>query len=191
MTTIIIAFPPGSGGNHLKNIISVNADELLSIYSTPKTRPTVHLTPGGNLKKEQVSLALVDQSADHILHGHFGEIMSFQNEIRNIKNKKFIILSPDTVVDRDMLNSRKQKLGMGCIKCKDGDYFDGEQVFLYEPFMYHHYYQIPMKNIMNISISEWFIEDIGSVIDRINYFLKINLDPIKINQLHRMWIKNI
>jgi hypothetical protein len=189
MTTTIIAFPPGSGGNHLKNIVSVNTNELLSIYST--SGPTVHLTSGGNLKKEQIDLALADQSVDHVLHGHFGEIMSFQNEIRRLKNKKFIILSPDSDNDRTLLNSRRQKLGLDFVKFKNSEYFDGEQVFLYEPFMYHYYYQLPMDNIMNISISEWFVEDISSVISRLNYFLKSDLDSVKINQLHRIWIKNI
>jgi hypothetical protein len=53
MSTTIIAFPPGAGGNHLKNIISSNIDELLSVYSTVSS-PIFHLVPGSKLKKEQL-----------------------------------------------------------------------------------------------------------------------------------------
>jgi hypothetical protein len=116
--------------------------------------------------------------------------MSFQNEIRELTDKKFIILSPDSVNDRAMLNIRRRKLGSGYNNCKDGDYFDGEQVFLYESFMYHHYFGVSMENIMNIPISEWFVEDIGLVINKINYFLKINLDVVNVNKLHKTWYRN-
>ena len=56
--------------------------------------------------------------------------------------------------------------------------------------MYHHYFNVSMKNIMNIPISEWFVEDISSVINKINYFLKINLDVDTVNTLHKIWHRN-
>jgi hypothetical protein len=84
-----------------------------------------------------------------------------------------------------LLQQRQQQLGYFTLKT--GEYFQGEQVFLYEPFMYHHYFNVPMKNIMNIPISEWFVEDITPVIDKINYFLKINLNVEAVNKLHKTW----
>jgi hypothetical protein len=53
--------------------------------------------------------------------------------------------------------------------------------------MYHHYFNESLDNIMNIPISEWFVEDITSVINRINYFLKINLNVDAVNKLHKIW----
>jgi hypothetical protein len=182
MPTTIIAFPPASGGNHLKNIIASDISKL------NYTRVTVHQQPGDNLSTNQVEAALINPDDLHVLHGHFGEIMSYQNQIRDIKDKKFIIICNDNKNDHDLLSKRRKQLGyFTFIK---GEYFEGEQVFLYEPFMYHHYFNIPMENIMNIPISEWFIEDISSVISKINYFLKINLDVDAVNKLHKTWYRN-
>jgi hypothetical protein len=182
MTTIIIPFPPGAGGNHLKNII------VGDIFKLNYNAPTVHQTPGNNLQVSQVETALSNPQVTHVLHGHFGEIMSYQNQIQDIKDKKFIIICNDNSTDHKLLTERRKQLGYSILE--PGDYFEGEQVFLYEPFMYHHYFDTPMENIMNIAISEWFVEDVSSVIDRINYFLKINLDVNTVNKLHKIWYRN-
>jgi hypothetical protein len=96
-------------------------------------------------------------------------------------------LSPDTPNDRKLLNNRRRTLGY--LNNIDGDYFDAEQVFLYEPFMYHWYFQVPMDNIMNISISEWFVTDIDAVLDRISYFLKLPMNKEQISHIHNTWVK--
>lgn len=182
MTTIIIPFPPGAGGNHLKNIL------VSDILKLQYTNSTVHQTPGDNLQARQIETALNNPEATHVLHGHFGEIMSYQNQIRNIQDKKFIIICVDNIHDRQLLYQRQKQIG--CVTLENGGYFEGEQVFLYESFMYHHYFDVSMENIMNISISEWFVEDITPVIDKINYFLKINLNIDIVNNLHKIWYRN-
>jgi len=187
MSAIFIVFPPGGGGNHLRNIISsgyTTDDHLAKLYNGHKT---VHSTVGSNLQHTQIENATLHQDQVHLLHGHFGEIMSFQQQVRNIANKKFVIVSPDTIDDRKLLNIRRKTLGH-CTNT-DGNYFDSEQVFLYEPFMYYWYFQTPMKNIMNISILEWFTRDIDNVLDRLSYFLDLKLDKEQVNSIHLNWIK--
>ena len=187
MTAIIISFPPGAGGNHLKNIISADISFLkeLDLYK----HKTVHKVPGGNLKKQQVDYAVNNPCLLNFLHGHFGEIMSYQYQIRDIVDKKFIIICPDTAEDHELLRTRQQRLGFSYYP-RSGEYFEGEQVFLYEPFMYHHYFNVPMENIMNIPITEWFVEDISPVVHRLNFFLKTNLDVDSVNEMHRIWYRN-
>ena len=182
MTTIIIAFPPGSGGNHLKNILVSDISKL------NYTDSIVHQTPGSNLQASQVETALANPEAIHVLHGHFGEIMSYQNQIRDIKDKKFIVICNDNADDFKLLLDRQKKLKFPSLI--RGGYYEGEQVFLYEPFMYHHYFDVPMKNIMNIPIKEFFVKDISSVIDRINFFLTSNIDVHAVNNLHAIWYRN-
>jgi hypothetical protein len=177
MPTTIIAFPPVSGGNHLKNIIK-NIDHRL--YTGIKT---VHQTPGQNMQQQQVELALSRPTDKHLLHGHFGEIMSYRNQICQIKSKKFIIICCDDADDNRLLNERRKKLN----RCTLDVYFDGEQIFLYESFMYHEYFDTPMEDIMNISISEWFTEDISAVLHRINYFLNNSIDIESAKKLHTVW----
>ena len=182
MTTIIIVFPPAAGGNHLKNIIEG------AIFKLTYNSPTVHQTPGNNLRNEIVEEVLTNPQATNILHGHFGEIMSYQNQIRDIKDKKFIIICNDNTTDHELLSKRRKQLGYPILT--KGEYFEGEQVFLYEPFMFYHYFDTPMENIINIPISEWFVEDITPVINKINCFLKINLDVVAVNKLHKIWYRN-
>lgn len=182
MTTIIIPFPPAAGGNHLKNIITNNMSNLEYVSHT------VHQLPGRNLQASQINSALAAPQDTHVLHGHFGEIMSYQHQIRSIKDKKFIIICNDTDDDFTLLSNRKKKLNYFLPNRKE--YFEGEQVFLYEPFMYHYYFNVAMDNIMNIPITEWFVEDISPVINRINFFLKYNIDVDVVNALHKVWYKN-
>jgi hypothetical protein len=182
MSTVLIIFPPAAGGNHLKNIISKTAVDFY------RNRDVVHQLPGSNLKCSQVESALTNPETTHILHGHFGEIMSYQTQIRCISDKKFIIICNDNSNDHNLLSQRRTRLGY--FNFISGEYFESEQVFLYEPFMYHYYFDVPMENIMNIPISEWFVEDISSVIDKINYFLKTNLDVDAATTLHKLWYRN-
>jgi hypothetical protein len=185
MTTIIIAFPPGAGGNHLKNILTLEYKTALDLYN--KFTTTFHTQPGMNLK-EQSCMDALSIPGLHILHGHFAEIMSYQKYIDQIQNKKFIILSPDTPNDRALLRARQKSLGQNQTSLSAEDYFDQEQVFLYEPFMYNRYFNTSMSQIMNISISEWFTDDIDPVIKRLNQFLEIDLDVNHVKRLHDIWL---
>ena len=114
--------------------------------------------------------------------------MSYQTQIRELTDKKFIIICTDTNEDRQLLISRK--ITSKYFPFYEQDYFFGEQVFLYEPFMYHHYFNVPMEAIMNIPITEWFVKDITPILKRINYFLQIDIDISKAEELHQIWYKN-
>ena len=181
---VIICFPPNAGGNHLKNLLTVtkeNIDSYIPFYKGGKSvngsiTNTVHSRVGHNLTEEDLSSDLI--------YGHFGEVMSYQNEIRKFTNKKFIMISPDTYEDRKILSERNTR---GQDNLKLNSYHDHEQVFLYEPFMFHYYFGTKMKNIMNISVTELFNDDINPVIDRINYFISKDLARDQVNQLHKIW----
>ena len=145
----IVVFPPAAGGNHLRNLIDPTLDKtyLLDLYK--EKSPWVHANVGANF---QIDRFLTQK----LSHGHFGEIMSHQGIIREMANDiKLIVLSPDTPQDREILFNRRQKLNFTACPLP-GDYFDSEQVFLYESFMYHYYFDIPRSNIMNVSVSQFF-----------------------------------
>lgn len=178
MSPTIIVFPPGAGGNHLKNLIDqkLNKQQLDDLYYNNKI---VHSREGYNFNTEELL-------TNNLTHGHFGEVMSHQTLLRSLDEKKFVILSPDTFQDRELLNQRRNKINMSY--CKN-EYFESEQVFLYESFMYHHYFDTSMDNIMNISITEWFQLDIRPVIERTSRFLDIELDIDLCLHLHGIWCK--
>ena len=183
MSQVIISFPPGAGGNHLKNLLSLDKNNIDKIYSESRT---VHSQPGSNFKIAQA----YDEAGnikECVLHGHFGEVMSHRDEIKTWPNPKFILISPDTYADRQLLHARWKKLGPAYQNFKLGNYYDGEQVFLYEPFIFRDCFATHMDNIMNISISEWFIEDISAVLDKISKFLQIDLNINECQRLHKLW----
>lgn len=177
----IICFPPYAGGNHIKNMIQVNNENFekyIQLYTDKaSSRPGVHLHPGENLTKEKFY-------KNNIVHGHFGEVMSIRDDVQQTENKRWILISPDTYECRLILNKRHSKLEL------DG-YFDHEQVFLYEPHMYHTYFKSKMDDIMNISVYELFSNNINLVLDRIDFFLPFELDKDKARYLHKIWRETV
>jgi hypothetical protein len=173
---IIICFPPKSGGNHLKNLLTVTKENIDSYIPFYKGDGTAHSRVGYNLVEEDL---LTD-----LMSGHFGEIMVYQNKIQKFTNEKFIIISADTYNDRKLLSERV--LGEHD-KLKLDSNQDQEQLFLYKPFVFHHYFGTKIENIMDISVTEFFNDDINPVIDRINYFISKDLARDQVNQLHKIW----
>ena len=169
----IICFPPWAGGNHVKNLLEFTTDNFstyLDLYTGKDNK--VHAQDGPNLNKQKF-----DQN--NILHGHFGEIMSLRKEIAEV-DKRWILISPDTDECSSILVNRGKLFALD-------SYWDNEQVFLYEPHMYNTYFSTPMDNIMNISVYELFADDIDGVLDRLNFFLKSNIDKEKAKYLHKLW----
>ena len=188
MPAVLIMFPPGSGGNHLRNLISTAYTDLVSelnkFYDLDKR--SVHLNPGDNLDRKLLMQTLHKKSTTCLLHGHFGEFASVRDQIQQLEHKKFIVISPDTIKDRALLWQRQRMLGETQFDAES--YFGGEQVFLYEPSMLQYYFNTSMDDFMHISITDWFVSDITPVIDRINWCLQINLDVDLCMQLHQQWL---
>jgi hypothetical protein len=153
--------------------------DLDKIYKS--SSPTVHKQYGGNF-------FCADLTNLKIAIGHFGEIMSHRSLLTSLDNKKFIIISPDTIEDRVLLNQRSKHINMSEILDPVG-YFGQEQVFLYEMFTYHYFFGTATENIMNISISEWFCLDIKKILNRIENFLNITIDIDTGLELHQLWLK--
>lgn len=184
MSSIIIVFPPQAGGNHLKNLLDLrlSKDQLISLYQPGKK--TVHARSERNFQQKD----LVDNG---LTHGHFGEIMTYQTLLRTINDKKFIILSPDSQQDRFLLHERRKRLTDSATNhLVPGSYWDGEQVFLYEPFMYSTIFGTSFDNIMNISIGEWFQPDIREILVRITSFTNMEIDIDLCLSLHAIWCNN-
>ena len=185
MAQVLISFPPGAGGNHLKNLLMLDKIDIDKLYSSR----TVHNQAGDNFKIDQ-AYDSNGQFKDCIVLGHFGEVMSYQEKIKTWPDRKFILISPETLGDRELLHSRWNKLGSHYQAFKLGSYYDGEQVFLYEASIFRDCFATDMHSIMNISISEWFTLDISPVLDRVSKFLNTELDIEKCLALHKIWCNN-
>jgi len=185
LSQVLISFPPGAGGNHLKNLLVLDKIDIDKLYSSR----TVHNQPGNNFKIDQ-AYDSNGQFKNCIVLGHFGEVMSYREKIKTWPNRKFILISPETLADRELLYSRWNKLGPPYQAFELNSYYDGEQVFLYEASMFRDCFATDMSSIMNISISEWFTLDISPVLDRVSKFLNTELDIKKCLALHKIWCDN-
>lgn len=189
MTIGIIVFPPLSGGNHLRNLISLspefgNSNINDSVY---QSNNTVHVfTPQGSNNLEKIHFN--NTSNNILLHGHFGEIMRHQSAIRQLACKKFISICVETDEDRQLLSMRYKFNQYSPFS--NQNYFSGEQIFLYDYSMYHYYFDVPTTDIMNIPITEWFVKDITPVLLKINYFLQTSIDIDRAIELHEIWYNN-
>lgn len=197
MSTIFISFPPAAGGNHLRNIIELTTNlfntasyrqSILDQYTT-LSKIYVHGDDyasqiEGNIHALKIHRAVLNPSDNWLFYGHFSEIYSFRNSIAPIRDKKFILISPDSIECRNIWLARATKLNMQPV----GDYYIGEQVFLYEPFIYYDMLKTKKTNVMNISVSEWFKHDVEPVFTKIELFLNTKIDRTLANQLHTIWI---
>lgn len=196
MTTAIISFPAAAGGNHLRNIISLGTDfvaddaykQSMQQQYTENGRMYVHgadIATRGNFNRFKLHHSLMNPSENRLLFGHFAEIMSFRDDIKRMLDKKFILIGFETPRCREIWLNRSRKLNMAV---PDDMYYIGEQVFLYEAFMYYDVFKTKPINVMNIGIHEWFTRDISGVMKRIEHFLSCRVDLDVCQQLHKIWL---
>ena len=120
MSAIIISYPPGAGGNHLKNILCLdrnfaNSGDLnLAVYDEPIQPPgTVHSRPGRNVHEYIVNDIVNSPDQRWILHGHYGELAPHREKINSITEKTFVLISINRPRDQELLTRRQQRLGYG------------------------------------------------------------------------------
>ena len=200
MTNVFISFPPGGGGNHMRNVITVasnfidNQDYHQSILDQYTGRTfNVHgndlasTALNGNINSFKLHNATLNDSENRVFYGHFAEFMSLRKEIASIKNKKFILLSIDTENCKKIWLARSKEIGQNS---NSYEYYMGEQVFLYESSMYaNQIFNCKPINVINVGLSEWLNSDISNVLNRIEMFLSIKFDRDKVQAIHNKWVE--
>ena len=198
MAINIIAYPPGGGGNHLKNLVELGGafDHQwpwpwvreqrvgLAPYDDPPGVPgEVHSLPGRNI--HEVFMDYVDQhpDRDYLLHGHFGELAPYADRVQQWPTTRWLVVTMDDPLDRDLLRARQRRL----------DYhpywLDEEQVFLYRPAMYHRYFGAEVHNITLLSIQKIWHSDIlaSGLIDSLETAFGQSIDIPTAQVLHDKW----
>jgi uncharacterized protein YcgI (DUF1989 family) len=188
MTVVVIAYPPSGGGNHLKNILCLdssfaNSSDLDKNNYFSGERE-VHSTPGRNMFQQRVEQASV-ATQDYILHGHFGELAPWRNEINAIQDKKWLVINIDTARDRYLLNIRQSRLGQRAHEY----YLNEEQPYLYQTEFYQSYFTGQAENIYTIALNDFWNPEFeqSQIIQQLNVFLNKNIDQAQAQNLHRHW----
>lgn len=189
MSALVVAYPPSGGGNHLKNILCLdksfgNSSDLNVEVYTQGDRE-VHSTSGRNVTLEKVAKVVTDPHQEYIIHGHFGELATYRDQINSIVDKKFIILTIDTVRDRYLLNIRQHRLG----QMSHEYYLNEEQPYLYQPYFYQTYFTGLSQNIYTIALNDFWHPDLNkyNIVQRLNNFLNKTIDAEQAQVLHHHW----
>jgi len=198
MAINIIAFPPGGGGNHLRNLCDLDgrfrdqwpwswvAEQYIGIgsYDRPPGSPgDVHSLPGRNVREVFVNHVTNDPRANYFLHGHFGELATYAAQIRTWPKVRWLVQTLDTGADRYLLRARQTGLGYHPY------WLDEEQIYLYQPSMYQHYFGASPALITCVSVKQVWSRDIRSsgVLDCIAMAFGIRVDPDSAQILHTKW----
>ena len=196
MTTVFIAYPGGSGGNHLKNLLKVGSNfvnhvpdnqDIIDVYTTKKM-PMVHVAPFSN---DIFKTTRSDSEQNIIYYGHFIDIYSSYKEIASVADKKFILLSIETDESKKIWMERCERMFFPYYRFNKpsmaDNYFIKEQTYLYQSDIYYDLFHIEKSDLMEIAVSEWFSEDILPVLNRLENFLQITIDKELCSQLHNTW----
>lgn len=198
MVINIIAYPPGGGGNHLKNLIGLSGlfqDQWpwpwvrehwvgLTPYDTPLGPPgEVHSLPGRNIHQVFVDHIRQQSHGNYLLHGHFGELAAHADQIRSWSGVRWLIETMDDQADRDLLRQRQHRL-------QYHPYWeDEEQIFLYRSEMYHRYFGSPRDQIHALPLRRLWQRDIvnSGVLEILQAAFALTIDPQLAQTLHGKW----
>ena len=191
MSAVIVAYCPAAGGNHLKNILSLSsafanqAEMDLSVYDqVDQTSGAVHSINGRNVQDIFIDRMQAHPDQCWLMSGHFGELAPVRSALSEI-DKKFIIVTIDNSVDRQLLKNRQTRLGQHCHPY----WLEEEQPYLYRPRMYQTYFNVDSVNIATISLYDLWHPTLcdHAVINKLNDFLNINIDAESAQNLQQKW----
>jgi len=194
MSAVIVAYPPGAGGNHIKNLLCTypgfgNSGDLNTKVYIEDTQPpgTVHSKPGRNVTTDLFETVEANPEKCYIIHGHFGELAPFRQQINRI-SKKFILIAFDNKIDQQLLDYRQGRLGHR----QHPYYIEEEQPFLYRTELYTTYFTANTEDICVIPLYEIWHPDLNQhkIVERLNIFLNINMDHNQAQSIHDLWWKN-
>jgi len=198
MAINIIAYPPGGGGNHLRNLCDLDGrfqDQWpwqwvreqrvgLAPYDNPLGMPgEVHSLPGRNIHEVFVNHITESPEQPYLLQGHFGELAAHAASIRTWSGTRWLIVTMDHEQDRHLLRQRQHRLQYHPY------WMDEEQIFLYRPEMYAHFFCAVPQRITTLPIQQLWQRDVtaSGVLAAMAQAFDITVDPKMAQTLHDKW----
>ena len=198
MAINIIAYPPGGGGNHLRNLCDLDGrfqeqwpwawvrEQRIGLlpYDTPPGQPgEVHSLPGRNIHAVFVEEISTQHANDYLLQGHFGELAPYADAIRSWPDTRWLLVTMDHDQDRHLLRERQNRLQYHPY------WLDEEQIFLYRAEMYTQFFAARPDRVHGISVQQLWQRDItaSGALDVINKAFDITVDRAAAQSLHNKW----
>ena len=199
MSVTIICYPPGGGGNHLKNIRGLDRRfhdqwpwpwaKALDLHSEVYVEDpdvmtgTVHALRGRNIHEVFFDHIESQPHSCYLLQGHFGELAKYLDRIKKIDNICWILISLDHAEDRHLLDQRQRRLGQN----NHPYWLEEEQPYLYQDLMCKSYFHAEPPSILNIPLREFWNRNASNIVNRINTFLQIDVCLETAQTLHDHW----
>lgn len=188
MSLIIINYVPGAGGNHLKNLLCLSnkitnrADLNPEVYDVMQEAVgTVHSSSDRNMTEQRLTEISMDAQGRYVLCGHFGELARYRSLLLDIQKKIFVTITFDQTHEQQWLADRNQRLDQNIHPY----WFYEEQPFLYQKEICVDYWRA--DSVLEIPITVFWQPDSETIIQQLNGFLDLDLDPIRAQSLHTKW----
>lgn len=195
MALDLIIYAPGSGGNHVKNLLclsqyyanSSDLDTRVYDFADPE-RPPGEVWCRGGRNLQQIYFDAMAQAPDQhwVLPAHFGEIMQFATQLASVHSKRVVLIGLEHEPDRRRLEQRQCRLGQNIHPY----WLDEELTWLYRADVLSRLSNIPNQKFLSIDLGS--IWHHGFVCSRefseLQSFLGVNIPNQQAQQLHHKWV---
>ena len=194
MPNAFVIYPPGAGGNHVKNIMCLSghwinsADLDPTVYDAQDRCPgEVWCVGGRNLQEIFFQRIQANPGSSSVLAAHFGELVAYQREFHQVPDVRLIILTMQRETTRRALQTRQDRLGQTIHPY----WLDEELVWCYRTYMFERYFGVSQQHCLEIEIQDlWSQHAPQNVFDVIAQFLNIRIPVEPTALLHNKWLKS-
>jgi len=194
VSNVFVVYPPGAGGNHLKNLLClsgafINSNDLdPAIYDAEDRAPGEVWSVGGrNLQSVFFDRIWHNPGSRSILTAHFGELVAQQSQFDQVPDRKLIIITMAQAQSRQRLMVRQTRLGQNV----HSYWLDEELVHCYRTAMYARFFGVSADCCFELELQELWSHDLwqNQVIDRLEQFLAIRVPDEPARGLHQKWMQ--
>lgn len=192
MSNIFVIYPPGAGGNHLKNLLClsksfINHTELdTSVYDDQHRIPgEVWCVGGRNFQDIFFDRIQNNPGSSSILIGHFGELMQHREQFAQVPDIRLIVISIATAHARRQLDQRQLRLGQTIHPY----WLDEELIWCYHLDMFQRYFGLPREHCLEVAMEDFWHPNMIShgLLDHVCRFSQIEVDHQQAQVLHDKW----
>ena len=195
--------PLGGGGHHLANLMSLDAtisprspeikskQEWIALLINHYNNADIHTHFNNNQDSLSVSdpdwrfeIERLDQNLNSVHVGHAANFDWAEHALDQLPNKRYILLTFNTLESRNIVKQREKAIF-------DTETLKNEYYVEELCHMYNRWFKdaTVCDDDINcpIEIQDLFVEDIGSVIDKINQHFDLSIPLDQAQDLHKLW----
>ena len=192
MLTLVV-YVPGSGGNHLKNLLCLssgfanNSDLDPAVYETPDpNRPSGEVWCVGGRNLQEIFFERINNqpNCSWVLAAHVGEMFEYQQQLSAIDCKQMIVVTLDNEPARRKLDQRQLRLG----QCIHPYWLDEELTWMYRSETLQKLFDQTSDHYYNLCIGDLWQKDFVQLeFAKLTAWLNIRVDVDLADRYHRLW----